>query len=748
MKTRTRLFLPIALLVLLLIACNLPFLNRSLPALSDLVNGQGSSPFAPTNTDGAEVIYIPAATFQMGSETSDLQAEEDEFPQHQVSINGFYIYTHEVTNRMYLDCVADGACMPVQALDDTSLYHIEDPAYGEHPVVGADWVMARSYCQWAGARLPTEAEWELASRGPDSLLYPWGNETPSCSRVNMDGCLIPSDTQEVGHYRLGNSPEGVWDLSGNVWEWVQDWYGEDYYQHSPEDNPLGPSQPQDPDHPLRVIRGGGFHSDPDKMRSASRKGLNPYRDFIDVGFRCVTGQDLLFPENYDHGSDRHERVPPDSADGGDSADDSDGYDDPTFWAEEALGSCPDERGIFYFNLHAGASVPVSGVEVSFPGILAEVTCRSRGFDRYDCSSSTTPPEYLVIPPPSIPMRVCLELGDGSGSHCLPPIPLWKPSDCDEEDIDFGLDVIPSCLDSATPVIAIRVRPAEFVFERAWTPDVDLTCETLPEPGMYMCRGLPGSPGDSHLIYVTVYDGRLHHVIPVEVEHPDCEHSGGLNVRTHCLEIEGTLTPVLIVQIFDHPAAFSSASANGIDLVCETLAGAIYSCTGLSGLPGDPLTIDVHFDSGPSYRTILDYPDCGGPDDFSLPWELAEVGCLYPSGAPPEYYAVIDTFLEVEFLGYRLEDVSAPWTCEEIPDTTGRWFCNFAIADWYTDLIFCATWVGSGDEHCQTFPDLGTRLPDSCPVSEDDSGGDECRQWDTFNECVSHGCTWDASGCHR
>ena len=241
----------------------------------------------PTNTDGAETILIPGGTFWMGSEDGDAQAEADEMPRHQVTLGDFPIYTHEVTHEMYARCVEARACIPVNALPGGPTSHYGDPAFAEYPVSGVDWLMARDYCKWAGGRLPTEAEWELASRGAESLRYPWGEEDPDCDRVNMSGCIDPPDTVAVGSYELGNSPYEAWDLSGNVWEWVHDWYDEDAYFFSSVIDPLGPNYSQ-----TKVVRGGGLYSEPVMMRSAARQPANPNRPYDDVGFRCVAMSDL------------------------------------------------------------------------------------------------------------------------------------------------------------------------------------------------------------------------------------------------------------------------------------------------------------------------------------------------------------------------------------------------------------------------------------------------------------------------
>lgn len=267
------------------------------PTLSSASLSEG-----PTNTDGAEVIYIPPTTFLMGASAGDSQAEEDERLAHQVSLNGFYIYAREVTNRMYSECVRAGACFPVQTLPNGPTSHHNDPAYADYPVVGVDWNMAREYCRWAGGRLPTEAEWELAARGAEGFQYPWGNEpTPACNLLNMFGCLVPPDTQRVGSYPDGVSPFGLFDMAGNVWEWVNDWYSADYYGASPASTPFGPSAPANPDQPYKVVRGGSWNSYPENVRATARTFANAYLPYDDLGFRCVAQpeawpQELTLPE--------------------------------------------------------------------------------------------------------------------------------------------------------------------------------------------------------------------------------------------------------------------------------------------------------------------------------------------------------------------------------------------------------------------------------------------------------------------
>ncbi len=208
-KTFKYLFIA-ALLLMVFLACTMA---RDIVTTNAPTSEQSPSPPAPTNTDGAETIWIPGGAFWMGSEETDAVAAEDETPRHQVTLGGFYIYTHEVTNEMYARCAAAGSCLPVNVMESGPTTHYGAPAYADHPVVGVDWNMARDYCAWAGGRLPTEAEWELAARGLESLRFPWGAEDPTCERANMLGCNVPPETLAVGSLAAGNSPYAVWDMA-------------------------------------------------------------------------------------------------------------------------------------------------------------------------------------------------------------------------------------------------------------------------------------------------------------------------------------------------------------------------------------------------------------------------------------------------------------------------------------------------------------------------------------------------------
>jgi len=222
-------------------------------------------------SDGSVLNFVSAGEFNMGSGSTDA-------PEHQVYLGEYWIYKTEVTNSMYAFCVSVGACAPPSQELGVPVY--DNPAYANYPVVGVTWDMASNYCNWAGGGLPTEAQWEKAARGTEGVQYPWGSNNPNCDLGNFAGCL--GALSDVNRYTKGASPYGVLDMSGNVFEWVNDFYGENYYNESPSENPTGPDSGE-----FRVVRGSGFESGVDQAGTAVRRpAANAYHN-RDLGFRCV-----------------------------------------------------------------------------------------------------------------------------------------------------------------------------------------------------------------------------------------------------------------------------------------------------------------------------------------------------------------------------------------------------------------------------------------------------------------------------
>lgn len=219
--------------------------------------------------DNMVQVYVPAGEFLMGKG-----------PVHLVYLDTFWIDRTEVTNRMYALCVSSGSCLPPERISSyTRDFYYGNSDYANYPVVYVRWEDANNYCQWAGRRLPTEAEWEKAARGVDGRTYPWGEDI-DCINASYDGCV--ENITAVGSYPTWASPYGAFDMAGNVWEWVADWYDRDYYQNPPAQNPTGPEEGM-----FRVIRGGSWLS-PDRYVQVTFRdwGEPDYVDYV-LGFRCA-----------------------------------------------------------------------------------------------------------------------------------------------------------------------------------------------------------------------------------------------------------------------------------------------------------------------------------------------------------------------------------------------------------------------------------------------------------------------------
>lgn len=227
------------------------------------VSADAGTPPAGANDPLNKPIWVKGGTFQMGS------VEEFATPVHTVAVSGFWMQQHEVTNAEF------------QRFDGT---HRFPAGQGRYPVSEVTWSRARDYAASRGGRLPTEAEWEFAARGPEGRRYPWGNAALNCTRAQYDSCKAnswdPGIRLPVMSKPAGATPDGIHDLAGNVAEWISDWYGD--YDDAPARDPKGPASGAH-----RVLRGGTFGDDSRYMASAWRHYFDPLRVGAGIGFRVV-----------------------------------------------------------------------------------------------------------------------------------------------------------------------------------------------------------------------------------------------------------------------------------------------------------------------------------------------------------------------------------------------------------------------------------------------------------------------------
>lgn len=226
--------------------------------------------------DGMTMVFVPAGRFIIGNNAGDA----DERPEHLVDLDAFWIDKTEITNAMYALCVAEADCRrPLSLISSKHAVYFDNPDFGNYPVIQVDWSMAKAYCEWAGRRLPTEAEWEKAARGTDGRLYPWGDQEPNETLLNFNG--IVGDTVEVGSYPDAASTYGALDMAGNVWEWTNSLYKP--YPYNPADGRERLSSQEN-----RVIRGGAWSNFlSNVVNSATRIGSPPDFTHNSLGFRCA-----------------------------------------------------------------------------------------------------------------------------------------------------------------------------------------------------------------------------------------------------------------------------------------------------------------------------------------------------------------------------------------------------------------------------------------------------------------------------
>lgn len=233
------------------------------------------------------MVLVPAGPFIMGNENWN----KNERPIHTVTLDTYYIDQFEVNNTSFAEFLnangnqIEGYAHWVEASDPDLHIHqvdgiwIPDDGYANHPINEATWYAARAFCTWRNARLPTEAEWEKAARGNDGRTYPWGEEVPTCEIANFSGCLY--DSAPIDSYPEGVSPYGVYNMAGNVMEWVADWYISPYNLED-NDNPLGPEQGD-----YRIFRGGSWFNASTQLRTTYRFAKLPVLTYKANGFRCA-----------------------------------------------------------------------------------------------------------------------------------------------------------------------------------------------------------------------------------------------------------------------------------------------------------------------------------------------------------------------------------------------------------------------------------------------------------------------------
>ncbi len=260
------------------------------------------------NKVGGGMIHIPEGTLLMGSD----DGEPAEKPVHRVILAAFSIDRFEITNAKFSAFVAatghitspetsglgwdwNGGWKRVKGADWRHPHGLASSLRGleRHPVVQVSWIDAQAYCRWRGKRLPTEAEWERAARGDSGRIYPWSNQPPHVGNryrasYGSDRCCRADAGDEylftapVGSFPLGRSPFGLEDMAGNVWEWVEDWFDQEFYRRSLSENPVNDTPGK-----RRVIRGGGWGNNPSGLRSTLRHANPPDIGLSMVGFRCA-----------------------------------------------------------------------------------------------------------------------------------------------------------------------------------------------------------------------------------------------------------------------------------------------------------------------------------------------------------------------------------------------------------------------------------------------------------------------------
>jgi formylglycine-generating enzyme required for sulfatase activity len=243
------------------------------PAPTPTAGGAEAPAETPTEPPVAEMmVEIPAGEFTMGNDGGD----DDEKPAHAVTLEAFEIDMFEVTNADFAKFVEETGYQTEAEKAGEAGWRAYTEGKDNHPVVKVTWNDADAYCQWAGKRLPTEAEWEKAARGEEGFVYPWGNEwDPAKANTKESGFR---GTVAVGSFAEGASSYGVFDMAGNVWEWMADWY-QPYPDSAYQSEYYGEK--------FKVTRGGGWFQEENLVTTSNRSATDPSAANDDLGFRCA-----------------------------------------------------------------------------------------------------------------------------------------------------------------------------------------------------------------------------------------------------------------------------------------------------------------------------------------------------------------------------------------------------------------------------------------------------------------------------
>ncbi len=267
--------LSLSFVILLLL---LPSVPTDDPAYAQLERLRKNRDIEAATVPETPMVEIPEGHFLMGANGTD--ALEDERPQHRLWLDRYEMDLYEVTIGHYATFLAQAHQSPPWQWESVDLARHHD-----RPVIGVSWFDAEAYCRWRGARLPTEAEWEKAARGNDGRLFPWGSQSPTDGAANFGLGARFSYSQvlaPVQGYEAGRSPYGVFQMAGNVGEWVADWYGANIYEARALKNPTGPEQGT-----FRVVRGGSWSDLPKYLLTYARGKLSPDTQNSYTGFRCA-----------------------------------------------------------------------------------------------------------------------------------------------------------------------------------------------------------------------------------------------------------------------------------------------------------------------------------------------------------------------------------------------------------------------------------------------------------------------------